>query len=104
MKNNRRVITICIVVLIAICIYIVAQPWYSMSEDLVGENRTVNYHTLNVRETPDGKVVGILELNSTVSLTGKTCQMVMQDEPYDYWMEIQYQGDTAWVTGDALIR
>ena len=55
---------------------------------LANDNYYVHANSLNVRKTPDGKIVGKLGLNETVEVIGST----------DEWYEIKYKGDNAFIS------
>lgn len=70
-------------------------------ESRAGENARVVYEVLNVRDEPDGEVIGQLYAGSTVKLTGNSVEFLLMSENGN-WSEISYKGTTAWVVTQAV--
>lgn len=70
-------------------------------ESRAGESAQIVYETLNVRDEPDGEVIGQLYSGNTVTLTGNSVEFLMMSENGS-WSEISYKGTTAWVVTQAV--
>lgn len=80
-------------------LFVAAKPQYKVVEDFVETEKSICYSELNVRETPEGKVIGQLGYNNPVTLTGNCYECFLKGS---MWVEIKYDGKTAWITAEAL--
>ncbi|MBR6504965.1 MAG: SH3 domain-containing protein [Clostridia bacterium] len=90
-----------VLALIVATIWFMAQPENYIVEENIGLEKTIRYNELNVREEPNGKIIGELRLNNVVTLTGNCSENLFSDVN-DRWVEIDYKGGKAWIISDAI--
>jgi len=84
-------------VLFALFSHIFSAYGHGYNLKLDGKKIQVSWSELNVREEPGGKVLYQLYYGDTVTLTGKTYEML--DGPYPSWVQIS---DGNWVVRDGF--
>ena len=83
--------------------YMALRPDYSVVEDYINKEVTISYQSVNVRKDPDGEIIGELQYNDKVILTGKICELNEVKVAGSYkWVEIYYDEATAWITPKAI--
>ena len=86
-----------------ICGKIALRPDYSVIQENINKEVVITYQFVNVRNEPDGEIIGELQYNDKVILTGNTCKLNEVKVAGSYkWVEIQYEEGTAWITPKAI--
>ena len=98
-QNLFTIIGAIFAIIIMVAVFAPGKEKYD--ESRAGETARVVYEVLNLRDEPDGEVIGQIYSGSYVTLTGNTMDFLMMSENGS-WSEISYKGTTAWVVTQAV--
>lgn len=102
----KRILTIGLVVLLVVgALYYVFKPSYYIEKSDINRKTCISYEEVNVREKPhaEGRILGVLQQYEEVTLTGNYCEHNGGGlAEFDKWVEIRYNGTTAWITDEAV--